>query len=81
MAINDKPCFDVLFRNVMLLPCCYSLEKLECMTPYGNRLAEGGPLFTCSLGGRFVYVSKCREEKDHQRALCSSLALLLLIEV
>lgn len=29
MAVNDKPCFDVLFKSVVLLPCSYSLESFK----------------------------------------------------
>lgn len=60
MAVNDKPCFDVLFRDVILLPPCYSLEKRECMTPYGNGLTEGALSSHSSYQGTFIYVSVCK---------------------
>lgn len=79
MAVNDKLCFDVLFRNVILLPRYYSLEKRECMTPYGNGIAEGVLFSHSCFQGRSVYIHKYMGG-DHQHALCS-LAVLLLIAV
>lgn len=44
MAVNDKLYFDVLFRNVDLLPCSYSLERQQSTTIYDNNLGRRGYL-------------------------------------
>lgn len=64
MTVNDKPCFDVLFKSVVLLPCSYSLESFKhtvyweafvCVFQYWNKRSPAWLLIISSAFANYSW--------------------------